>query len=340
MKVYSLHPFTHDVKSLLSYLRVEDIGGLEWNSNNPDILFASEHIYLSKGYSDKFKQVYNNAKIKVIIEGEAVKPDWNLFDYAIGFDNAFQDPDRFIRWLSPLDRFSKFISNRKNDITSENLARVELSKKKGFCNFLYSNSNAHPMRDKLFYEISKYKKVDSLGKYLNNIGKLGTGYFGHAHECVAIKNPYKFSIASENASYNGYTSEKIFTSLAAHTIPIYFGNPDIYEDVNPDAFINANDFSSLDSLIDYIKEIDNDDNLWCKYISAPWFTKEQVKNHIDRTKDYKTKIHNLFKTSQMGGGRLSLGTHSDLYRENFIRNYNFKDSFLQQVIEKIKKHTV
>ena len=43
--------------------------------------------------------------------------------------------------------------------------------KENFCNFVYSNSGwADPIREKFYKEISKYKRVDSGGAYLNNIG--------------------------------------------------------------------------------------------------------------------------------------------------------------------------
>lgn len=48
------------------------------------------------------------------------------------------------------------------------------------------------MRDKLFYNLSEYKRVDSLGKHLNNVNTKGTGYLGHHKDCVTLKEPYKF----------------------------------------------------------------------------------------------------------------------------------------------------
>lgn len=320
IRVYALHPYVTDVPSLLNYLNIEGNFNLEWDSVYPDILFASEHIYTSRAFFEKFRALYYQSKIKIMLAFEAEKPDWNLFDYAVGFDNKFQDPSRFIRLSSPLDMFHKFISKRENDITSIEAAKTELKNKKSFCNFLYSNPNAHPMRDKLFYEISKYKKVDSLGKHLNNVDKMGTGFVNHAGECVQLKSPYKFSIASENAVYCGYTSEKIFTSLEAHTVPIYFGNPDICEDVNPEAFINANDFESLESLITYTKKVDESDDLWCKYISTPWFTPKQIADHKNRTQEYKDKLRELLFSPIDDKSRLSIGTRQSIYRDSFLNN--------------------
>lgn len=320
MTVYAIHPWISNVNELLKFLHVEGKFDLTWDAESPELLFASEWIYFKKEYFEQFKSLMGIAKIRVFMAFEAMSPDWNLFDYAIGYDNHLNNGDRFIRIMSPFDFFYSFVSTRENSITTMEQAREELSHKKGFCNFLYSNAFAHPMRDQLFYAISEYKPVDSLGKHLNNVSIKGTGFEGHSMECVPLKSRYKFSIASENASYAGYTSEKLLTSLEAHTVPIYFGNPDISEDINPMAFINANDFESLDELVAYIQKVDEDDELWCEYVVQPWMTEMQAECHKTRTDDYNAHIINLL----MGGGksRLPQGTHVNNYRNAVLyRNY-------------------
>ena len=61
----------------------------------------------------------------------------------------------------------------------------------------------------------------------------------------AFESEYKFSIAFENASYSGYTSEKILEAFAAGTVPIYWGDPDIAKVYNSKAFINLNEGKTL-----------------------------------------------------------------------------------------------
>lgn len=318
LRVYSIHPFTYDVSSLLHYLRLDESFDLVWDNESPDILFASEWIYYKMDYFERFRVLFDVAKIKVLLAFEAISPDWNLFDYAVGFDNRLQNGDRFIRIMSPFDKFNGFVTVRENEINSIELARKELARKERFCNFLYSNPQAHVMRDKLFYEISKYKQVDSLGCHLNNVNRAGTGFEGHSQECVPMKRNYKFSIASENAVYPGYTTEKILTSLEAHTVPIYFGNPSIVDDINPNAFINVSDYDSLDSLVQYVRKVDNDDELWCKYVSSPWLTEEQRVYHKERTEEYKRRIEGLLTGDVESKERLPIGTHETHYRRHFF----------------------
>lgn len=322
IKVYFIHKSIRDFVGFVEYLRISDEikSQLIWDTENPDILVASEWIYYKKRYFLEFKKLWGKAKIRVLHAGEAIEPDFNLFDYVIGFSNKCQMGDRFVRILSPLDMFSGFISKHENDITSVEQARKCLEQKTGFCNFLYSNSNAHPRRDQLFYELSAYKKVDSLGRHLNNVGKLGTGFEGHAAECADIKSLYKFSIACENATFDGYTSEKVYTSLTSHTVPIYFGNKDVAEDVNPKAIINANEFKSHQELVDYVKFVDTHDEVWTEMIMQPWILTDQMEHHRLRTKKFDEFFRWLFDGDIDVKKRIAEGTHVDNYRMFFLDN--------------------
>lgn len=70
----------------------------------------------------------------------------------------------------------------------------------------------------MFEALKKYKKVNSGGRYLNNIGRAVV-------DKIQFESRHKFSICFENSSYPGYTTEKIIEAFAAKTIPIYWGNP-------------------------------------------------------------------------------------------------------------------
>lgn len=342
IKVYFIHEFIHDLDGFANYLHIsEDLKNkLIWDSNNPEILFASEWIYYKKHSFIEFKKLWSKSKVKVMYAGEAIEPDFNLFDYYIGFSNKCQMGDRFVRIMSPLDMFSSFIQQRENEITSLEQAKLCLNAKRGFCNFLYSNPNAHPRRDQLFYELSTYKRVDSLGRHLNNVGKLGTGFVGHAADCKDIKSLYKFSIASENATFDGYTSEKVYTSLTAHTVPIYWGNKDISKDVNPKAIINANEFTSPQELINYVKYVDEHDDVWLDMVMQPWILPEQMKKHLQRTQKYDDFFEWLFEGEINDKKRIAEGTHVDNYRMFLLdRAYSMELNWktFPRYIDKLKK---
>lgn len=91
---------------------------------------------------------------------------------------------------------------------TSHLSDQELLNRK-FCSFVVSNSQfSDPLRKRFFERLCKYKKVDSGGRYLNNIG-------GPVRDKLAFCRGYKFNIAFENSSVDGYTTEKIMEAYAA-----------------------------------------------------------------------------------------------------------------------------
>ena len=308
MKFYFIHKFFNNLNSACGLLKINRSKyNLEWSPTSPDILIASERIYNYKPCFDEFILLSKTAKIIVLFVAEAIEPDFNIADYVIGYP-ILDYRERYVRLPIPTTLFSSMVSNRVNNLRN---ADLELSNKTEFCNFIYSNKTAHPRRDELFYLVSKYKKVDSLGKHLRNKTVQDRGLSG----TVVMKQPYKFSIAAENASFAGYTSEKIWTSLNAHTVPIYFGNPLIETEVNPLCFINSNKLSD-DELLKKIEEIDNNDELYKDMIMQPWQTQEQKELYDSEDADYFNFIDKLL-TGKLDRMR-PIGCHVDAYRKNFF----------------------
>lgn len=222
-------------------------------SETPDILFYSV-------FNADYKK-YNC--IKVFVSGEPCTPDFNECDYAISSVKInFDDRHCYypFYFLTGLTQF-KFSNN--NGAHSK------------FCNFIYSHtsSRAGNLRNVFCQELMKYKSVDCLGKVLHNKDDKRLGSRENSN-WRALKQEvlaeYKFTIAFENANISGYTTEKILDPLQANSIPIYYGNEHISDLVNPEAFINANDYvNNFDQLIAKIKEIDENDELYQKMINCP-----------------------------------------------------------------------
>lgn len=114
---------------------------------------------------DKINPYKYSKAIRIFSTGESISPDFNIYDYAIGFDNI-KMYDRYFRYPGWADSYNKELPKQYINKTEEEL----LNRK--FCNFIYSNNNAPAIRNNLFKEISKYKQVDSWGKVLNNMGML------------------------------------------------------------------------------------------------------------------------------------------------------------------------
>ncbi|NDB82569.1 MAG: alpha-1,3-fucosyltransferase [Alphaproteobacteria bacterium] len=145
------------------------------------------------------------------------------------------------------------------------------SNKKYFGCFLATNDNLDndgvKARIDLFHKLSSYKFILSGGTSLNN----NTPNNSSKSRIVPIKetkeflSQCKFVIAYENTSLvEGYITEKPFQAYFSGAIPIYNGHKSVIEDLNKNAIIYSEDFDSKDDLIEYIKTIDSDDELYCK----------------------------------------------------------------------------
>lgn len=225
-------------------------------SEEPDFLFYSIFGCDFKGY--------NNC-VKIFYTEENISPVFNDCDYAIAHD-YINFEDRYLRLPLESQYLKPEIQNREN-------LSPELAKRK-FCNFIYSNpdSGEGALLRKDFCELlAKYKHIDCPGKILNNMkGDLIKRYDGDWQKGkIEFISNYKFTFAFENSSSIGYTTEKLVHPFMANSIPIYWGNPEVTRDFNPKAFINCNDYKNFDEVIEKIKELDNNDDLYMEMLKQP-----------------------------------------------------------------------
>jgi len=222
--------------------------------DNPDYVIYSDYGY------EYLK--YRNA-VRIFYTGENLTPDFNLCDYAIGF-HYIDFEDRYIRLPLCVIRDTYWnLLDKKFD------KEVALNRK--FCNFVFSNAgNAHPIRNKFFHELSKYKRVDAGGRALNNIG-------GSVEDKMKFIADYKFTIAIENSSVNGYVTEKIVEPMSVNSIPIYWGSETVERDFNLKSFVRLENDSdeAIKKAIDEIIHLDSNDDAYIEKLSEPWLSEEQ-----------------------------------------------------------------
>lgn len=194
--------------------------------------------------------------VKIFYTGENITPDFNACDYAIGFD-----------WLDFGDRYLRFPLYYLYDDICEKMENKHQSLQEGnckvdFCSVTISNANRNPIFKELFNALSSYKTVDSGGRWGNNIG-------GPVQDKFAFDKKHKFSLVCENSSSPGYTTEKLVQAFAANCIPIYWGDPDIGKVFNKKAFVNVQDYGSLDEVVNKVKEIDSNPQLYYEMLKEP-----------------------------------------------------------------------
>ena len=221
---------------------------------------APEYIFYSNFGYEFLK--YNC--IKIFYSGENVFPNFNICDYSITCHNIVLD-DRHFCLPIYLVKKGKFIEN----INRSKLTKKDLINKTKFCNFVYDNKKGNLFRRRFFEELNKYKKVDSAGKFLNNTGFV-------TKDKMELQKKYRFTIAFENEKYPNYCTEKIIDAFISRTIPIYWGDCNIYKNINSNAFINCEDESekSIKRIISKINEIEKNEDLWLEIINEPIFLKE------------------------------------------------------------------
>lgn len=238
-------------------------------SDNPDYLFFS--IFGNKHLQYKCK--------KIFYTGENIAPPLHYCDYSFSFD--YLDDNRNYR-LPHYLLYDGYYELQRPKIIDESLANRK------FCNFIVSNGSCQE-RNQFYNELSKYKKVDSGGRFANNIGYA-------VDNKVKFQSEYKFSIAFENNAYRpqfpGYTTEKIMEPMTVNSVPIYWGNPEIKKEFNTKSFINVYDFNSITDVINYIEYLDNNDKKYLELLNQPWFNDYKIpeSNKIENIKSFLYKI--------------------------------------------------
>lgn len=162
-----------------------------------------------------------------------------------------------------------------------------ISQKNKFCCFIVSNRGA-PLRNRFFRFLStRYKKVDSLGKFHNNVGF----YLPHRdskefneQNYFKLISQYKFTICFENSKNEGYLTEKLINAFVAGTVPIYWGAPNVHKLINPNSFLNLDHYNgNFIALLEEIKRLDQNDDEYAKMLSQKPLINEDL---LTRNFDY------------------------------------------------------
>lgn len=229
-------------------------------SKDPDVLIYSAYAGRNVNYKCA----------KIFFTPENVIPDYRYCDYSIGF-NYDDDNPRHLRY--PLYLFYGDIHNlvKKERITAE-----DVQHKNKFCSFVVSNAGP-PERLAFFRKMLSVKHVDSAGRAYNN---MPDGWTIPRGEKINFLKDYRFNIAYENSASPGYLTEKIFEPMDVLTLPIYWGDPKVHNDFDPQSFINVRDFSSDDAVIRYVMELENNKELYLDKLNKPFLPGNTVPSRL------------------------------------------------------------
>jgi hypothetical protein len=205
--------------------------------------------------------------VRIFYTGENVPPDWSGCDWAFTFEHSAHPRHfRLPHWPFYVDP-TALVKPPDHD------AEAILAQKTKFCAFVVSNPLCRTRND-FFRRLSRYKPVDSGGRVLNTLGR-------RVGEKLAFLRDYKFTIAFENESHPGYTTEKIAEPMLAGSLPIYWGDPYVGRDFDTRSFLSAHDSPSLEDLVERVVAVDRDPDLHRKLLGRPWYHGNRVPDCAD-----------------------------------------------------------
>lgn len=225
-------------------------------STNPDIVFCST-----------FGTNWTNYECpRVFFSGENILSDTRHFDASLTFA-----PNSSSNYYLPLYRLYRAYDDVYKIRT---INEAEWRKRKKIAT-VFSN-NGCKFRNRAYLYFKEKLNADSGGKAYNNIG-------GPVKDKQKFLSQYLFSMTFENASWPGYTTEKIIEAHSFSTIPIYWGDPLVNKVFNSKAFIRVEKFGDLKKIVYKINNEYNDFNKFKEIYEQPLFPDNREPTFLTKT---------------------------------------------------------
>ena len=227
---------------------------------------------------DQYQHHWYDDCVKILFEQECNSCDFSKHDYIIGFDDLTFG-DRYIR----IPLFARWPS------WTRYLNRLRMSDKemldRPFCSAVISNDYmGDPLRRDFIERLAQYKPIAMGGRYKNNVG-------GRVKDKIDFCRGYKFNLALENASYPGYTTEKIMEAYAADTLPVYYGNPQIETDCRLESMVRIKDRDDIERAVAEIIRLDTDDEAYLEKMRESPFAEQDLSSYSQRLEEF---LFNVF----------------------------------------------
>ena len=248
---------------------------IEIDEINPDIAIGS-YGFSSQKEIIRYKD--NKKIVKIYYTGENDScPEKELYDICMTQHrsenlNHFRLPlwAFFTSWFNE----SPFVHNRDPsflipwntlDKSKLDLEAIIESKKK-FCSFIYADLTNE--RQKWFDVVSSLSKVESAGQCLNNTGIRIPGRGDQIYK-LAFLSDFFFSLAIENSCVNGYATEKLLHPMSVTTIPLYWGDPHVENDINIQSIVDLR--NSVNDVLDEVRFLMSSKKAYLQKLEKPWF---------------------------------------------------------------------
>jgi hypothetical protein len=191
---------------------------------------------------------------RVFFTGENLVADPRLFDASLSFRQT-EGTNMYFPLYRIYGDYPACFKERK--------ASFEVWRRKRGIAMVVSNAAAK-FRIQVFRQLDRDLGVDSGGRAFNNVG-------GPVSHKVTFLGNYKCSLAFENTSIPGYTTEKLIESYAAGTVPIYWGDPTAQNVFNKAAFLSIQSVADYQDLLADTKRILGDFEAYKTVFEQPLF---------------------------------------------------------------------
>lgn len=192
---------------------------------------------------------------RIQFSGEDSWPDLNLYDYAMGFpDFAYQGRYLRLPLYAMRDTWAPALHKHEHP-------DAYYLDRPGFCCCVVSNDFSAE-RNAFMETLMQRGLLDSGGGYRNNVG-------GPVADKTTFQQNYRFALAYENSADPGYCTEKIADAFAAGAVPVYWGDPEVKGEFNPESFLCAADYPDENALIQAMQALAADKDAYLKVCRAP-----------------------------------------------------------------------
>lgn len=199
--------------------------------------------------------------------------DHKAIDISLGFD--YTDDPRYMRfplWILEMFPADSTIDDIKQICENLSHQRWDSSLRSRFCALVSGNRGPDDpgaqRRTRLVESLNTIATVDCAGKLLHNTDELKNRFNDNKAEFL---KQYKFYICPENASEEGYVTEKVFHAIGSGCIPIYWGSGNNPEPnvLNHDAILFWNPDGDNSSLLRQIEELQSNSSRYREFFEQP-----------------------------------------------------------------------
>ena len=215
----------------------------------------------------------------------------NLFTASMSYMLNADIPILFPRYTS--GNHSKWNSDQLEKIRRN--IRVKVKQKTKMVAWFVSNCKTPSDRETHVRELSKYIKVDVIGKCGNltchkkigdKYGKCGNvtcprSIEGEYGECdTMLDKHYKFYLAFENSLCEEYVTEKFNRMVNRDVIPVVLGGADYSAFTAPETYLDVRNFTSPRRLAEFMKYLDKRTDIYVDYLMRKRSMVHQQRNAL------------------------------------------------------------